>query len=172
MIINDDRQYEPPSWDLRAISRDYRLILPGPRFRPFLSRIGAKVLPFDRHLYSGSDWFFGAQRCNRLRRGASAGCRKGWRRPLRVGRSGPTQDGTAPQNTGILASASFASNQQSSSCGSGPGGILNPNSLNFVKGDLVIRTVVKLCRSRGLVSSDGLGVFDRAAILQVGCDFR
>lgn len=46
----------------------------------------------------------------------------------------------------------------------------NSDSLHFIQRDFVTRAVVKLGGARGFMGSDGLGVFQRAAVEQEGCD--
>jgi hypothetical protein len=47
---------------------------------------------------------------------------------------------------------------------------LNRNPLDFIEGDLIIGAVVQLRSARRLVGSDGLGVFYRTAVFQIGGD--
>ena len=46
----------------------------------------------------------------------------------------------------------------------------NPNSLHFIKCDLIVRVIVEFGRARGFVGGDGLGVLQGAAVQQEGCD--
>ncbi len=48
--------------------------------------------------------------------------------------------------------------------------VLNRDPLDLVEGDLVLGPVIELGRPRGLMGGNGLGVLDRAAVLEIGGD--